>query len=70
MPNSPATLTRDHVEAFITELLGHHAPATAHNRYRALRSFFGWLVEQIAYYEIHGDSGDTCTRFPSTPLQA
>jgi site-specific recombinase XerD len=46
MPDSPASLTREHVEAFITDLLGRQAPATAHNRYRALRSFFAWLVEE------------------------
>ncbi len=46
MPKSPASVTREHVEAFVTDLLGRHAPATAHNRYRALRSFFGWLVEE------------------------
>lgn len=46
MPAAPAALTREHVEAFITDLLARHKPATAHNRYRALRSFFGWLVEE------------------------
>jgi len=46
MPTSPAAITREHVEAFITDLLGKWKPATAHNRYRALRSFFGWLVEE------------------------
>ena len=46
MPTSPAAITREHVESFITDLLEHRKPATAHNRYRALRSFFGWLVEE------------------------
>jgi site-specific recombinase XerD len=46
MPTSPGAITREHVEAFITDLLGRWKPATAHNRYRALRSFFGWLVEE------------------------
>jgi site-specific recombinase XerD len=46
MPTSPSSVSREHVEAFITDLLAHKAPATAHNRYRALRSFFGWLVEE------------------------
>ena len=46
MPTAPAALTREHVEAFITDLLGRIKPATANNRYRALRSFFGWLVEE------------------------
>lgn len=46
MPTAPAAIQREHVEAFIVDLLARHAPATAHNRYRALRSFFGWLVEE------------------------
>jgi site-specific recombinase XerD len=46
MPTAPGAITREHVEAFITGLLARWKPATAHNRYRALRSFFGWLVEE------------------------
>lgn len=46
MPTSPQAITREHVEAFVTDLLDRWKPATAHNRYRALRSFFGWLVEE------------------------
>jgi site-specific recombinase XerD len=46
MPTSPAAITREHVEAFIADLLERWKPATAHNRYRALRSFFGWLVDE------------------------
>jgi site-specific recombinase XerD len=46
MPTSPPAITREHVEAFVADLLEHWKPATAHNRYRALRSFFGWLVEE------------------------
>jgi site-specific recombinase XerD len=46
MPTAPAGITREHVEAFIANLLEHWKPATAHNRYRALRSFFAWLVEE------------------------
>jgi site-specific recombinase XerD len=46
MPTSPSALSREHVEAFISDLLEHRKPAMAHNRYRALRSFFGWLVDE------------------------
>ena len=46
MPTSPAALTREHVEAFVTNLLERWKPATAHNRYRALNSFFRWLVDE------------------------
>lgn len=35
-----------HVEAFIADLLERYKPATASNRYRALRVFFAWAVEE------------------------
>jgi site-specific recombinase XerD len=46
MPQAVGSIHREHVEAFITSLLERWKPATAHNRYRALRAFFGWLVEE------------------------
>lgn len=54
MPGELHKLRREHIEAFIQSLLaGKHSltgkplkPATAHNRYRALRTFFTWCVEQ------------------------
>jgi site-specific recombinase XerD len=46
MPTSPTSITREHVEAFITDLLARRRPATAHNRYRGCQSFFGWLVDE------------------------
>jgi site-specific recombinase XerD len=46
MPTSPPAITREHVEAFISDLLERWKPATAHNRYRALNAFFRWLVEE------------------------
>jgi site-specific recombinase XerD len=46
MPTSPAVISREHVESFISDLLARWKPATAHNRYRALRSFFAWLVDE------------------------
>ena len=46
MPMAPSTIAREHVEAFITDLLARWKPATAHNRYRACRSFFVWLVDE------------------------
>jgi site-specific recombinase XerD len=46
MPDRAATIRREHVEAFVTHLLEHKAPATAHNRYRGCQAFFSWLVEE------------------------
>ena len=46
MPTDPPAIHREHVEAFITDLLARWKPATAHNRYRGCQAFFGWLVEE------------------------
>lgn len=46
MPTTAAAVTREHVEAFITDILARWKPATAHNRYRSCRSFFAWLVDE------------------------
>lgn len=46
MPTAAVAITREHVEAFITDLLEHWKPATAHNRYRGCHAFFRWLVEE------------------------
>jgi site-specific recombinase XerD len=46
MPRQIAGIKREHVEAFIAELLAKWKPATASNRYRALHSFFKWAVEE------------------------
>ncbi len=46
MPTDPTLVAREHVEAFIAELLTRHKPATAANRYRALQTFYRWLAEE------------------------
>jgi site-specific recombinase XerD len=46
MPIVPAGIRREHIEAFITDILEHWKPATAHNRYRGCHAFFRWLVEE------------------------
>lgn len=46
MPRAVANIRREHLEAFITDLLQKWKPATAHNRYRALRAFFAWLTDE------------------------
>jgi len=39
-------IQRKHVEGFMASLLSNRKPATAHNRYRALRAFFNWAVTE------------------------
>ena len=46
MPLDLASVRRDHIEAFITYILERRKPATANQRYRGLRSFFGWAAEE------------------------
>jgi site-specific recombinase XerD len=46
MPTDVAAITREHVEAFITDQLARLAPASAANRYSSLRPFFAWLVAE------------------------
>jgi len=46
MPADPLALTREHIESYLADVLSKHKPATAHNRYRSLKSFYGWLEEE------------------------
>ncbi len=46
MPTDVAAISREHVEAFITDQLARLSPASAANRYSSLRPFFNWLVEE------------------------
>ena len=46
MPTDVASIRREHVEAFMEELLATRSSATAANRYRALKRFFGFAVEE------------------------
>lgn len=46
MPTKVAAIRREHVEAYIVDLLETRKPATAANRYRALQRFFLWLVDE------------------------
>lgn len=45
MPTQVADIQRTHVAAFQASVLARWTASTAANRYRALRRFFGWLVE-------------------------
>ena len=45
MPTAVPRIAREHVEAFIADLLNHKAAATAHNRFRGCQAFFAWCLE-------------------------
>jgi site-specific recombinase XerD len=46
MPTQLSAIRREHVEAFIEQLLTVRKPATANNRFRGIQSFFKWAVEE------------------------
>jgi site-specific recombinase XerD len=46
MPREAAAIRREHVEAYIGDLVERWKPATASNRYRALQQFFRFLVDE------------------------
>jgi len=46
MPLNPASLTREHVEAFIVAILEQWQPATAAFYFRSLQQYFKWLVDE------------------------
>jgi len=45
MPREPGSISREHLEEFMAELLTQHKAATAANRYRSLQQLFKFLVE-------------------------
>ncbi len=45
MPTDVAKIHREHVEAYIIELVEKWKPATANNRFKSLQAFFKWLAE-------------------------
>jgi site-specific recombinase XerD len=46
MPTDAAAIRREHVEAFIEDLLSRHRPSTAATRFRDLQQLFRWLVDE------------------------
>ncbi len=46
MPATARKVKREHVEAFIVDLLERWAPATASTRYRDIQQLFKWVVEE------------------------
>lgn len=46
MPEKVGAIRREHVEAFILDVLERRAPATAHNRFRGCQAFFRWALDE------------------------
>jgi site-specific recombinase XerD len=46
MPETVGAIRREHVEAFILDVLERRAPATAHNRFRGCQAFFRWCLDE------------------------
>ena len=46
MPAEVSSIRREHVEAFIEDVLAHWSPATAAVRYRSLQQLFRWLIDE------------------------
>lgn len=46
MPATAAGVAREHVEAYIADVLARHSHSTAANRYRSLQQLFRWLVDE------------------------
>lgn len=46
MPQAVASIRREHVEAFIADLLDTRSASTAKTRFGGLQVFFGWLLEE------------------------
>lgn len=44
-PTDPEQVTREHVEMFLADFAQSHKPATVQTRYKALRIFFAFLLE-------------------------
>lgn len=46
MPENVGAIRREHVEAFVLDVLQRRAPATAHNRFRGCQAFFRWCLDE------------------------
>jgi site-specific recombinase XerD len=53
MPSALAAITREHIEAYIADVLAHRKAATASIRYRSLRRFVEWCREEGEITESH-----------------
>jgi site-specific recombinase XerD len=42
----PSTITRDDIRDYMAALIARTSAANAHNHYRSLRTFFGFLIDE------------------------
>jgi integrase len=61
-------ITRDHIRGFIADQLKRWKPATAHNRYRGLHSFFTWAVDELEELPSHPMNGMKPPHIPEEPV--
>lgn len=66
MPSIAAAIRREHVEAYLVDVLGRHRPSTAATRYKGLRIFFAWLREEGEITESNMKPPPSCPRSPPT----
>ena len=65
-PTDVTLVTRADVESFVLSELAIHAPATANNRFRAVRTFFRWLVRE-AILDVAPTAGLRAPHIPDDP---
>ena len=46
MPRETMNVRREHIEAFISDILAKWKATTAHNRYRSLQAFYKWAISE------------------------
>jgi site-specific recombinase XerD len=68
-PLTVTAITKEHVELFIADQLVRWKPATAHNRYRGLHSFFTWAVKE-EILPAHPMQGMKPPHLPEEPVPA
>jgi site-specific recombinase XerC len=67
MPNDPKKITREHVEMFLADFTQGHKPATVQTRYKCLRLFFSFLLEEREI-TVHPMANMKPPSIPETPV--
>jgi site-specific recombinase XerD len=67
MPTTVDAVERRHVEAFIIDQIGRHAPATAAGRYRYLQQFWRWVCSE-GERDVSPMAGMSPPKLPERPV--